>query len=150
LAVTAIRRQNDQHPLEGKNGVNSLRKLLEDMIEHRPLLTRQNYFLAEELVYDVGHLRRQREMQCMRIEGGASKLQAIPSERSSEMRHRQMDALCRVSAENRKPNDTVSEDILAFLRDRVTSACDKFEKFANSYLAHSATPESRIQKGTAE
>jgi len=58
---SAIRRLVDVYELEGKRGVFSLTGLLDDMMKHRYLMTRQALFDTEDLAYDYEPIRAEAE-----------------------------------------------------------------------------------------
>jgi hypothetical protein len=51
--MLAVRRQLDDDGLRGKRGVFSLRSLLDDLSEHRAILTRKNFFASVRSVMDI-------------------------------------------------------------------------------------------------
>jgi len=119
--LLAIRRLSDEYGLEGKKGVFSLASLIEDMRENACLFNRGNMFAAEGLEYDV----------------------------DSAERHIEIDELSGASAEKRSPGDTIRPQVFEGLKGKVTEVTEtsiKIRTYVHTFLAHSATPNSRAYK----
>lgn len=142
----AIRRLADGYTLAGDRGVYSLIAVLDDMEEHRDLLTRRNIYDAEELEYDDTAIQQ-------RFSDGLyhhHKTGEYPSNMppsglylQSTERHKHIDQLCGIVAANRSPGDQIPVSVIRNLRQRVKAVCDDVVEHVNKYVAHASTPESR-------
>jgi hypothetical protein len=143
--MLAVRRQLDDDGLRGKRGVFSLRSLLDDLSEHRAILTRKNFFASARSVMDIDAAIawEKAEFQKMIEEGSGSGWQSMAADPLSiRQLHETFDELSGVAATDRSPSDVVSEDVFVGLQYQV-SRIAKFIEPVNKLLAHAATPESR-------
>ena len=146
--LLAIRRQTDKAGLSGKRGVYSLMSLLQDIQDHRNLLTRENMLGAEGLLYvcdyDTLHEMDTRDFQRYTPDTAEwFSLDAYSVAEPSQQRHRELDDLCGVHADSRSPEDTVQDTVLEGLQDALVTPTRKLAVYVDKFLAHAATPESR-------
>ncbi|MFH0771879.1 MAG: hypothetical protein V1933_04605 [Candidatus Omnitrophota bacterium] len=125
----AVRRLIDAYKLaDPKRPVFSLIALLNDMKDNILLMTRENFFKAEGLDY-----------------AGDRPEADLSIYASATGRHTQIDVLCGVIENNRRPYDTVRKEVFDYYTEKIQDASKKFKDYADKYLAHSATPKSRCQ-----
>jgi hypothetical protein len=119
----AIRRLGDTFPLEGPKGVFSLAGLLRDLRTHAHLFTRNNMTQveAERADYPKFYLR---------------------------VRHEQIDEMSGVEQRHRADGDAVQGRVFDRLISRLKEASDELHQHADQFLAHAATPESRLRRKT--
>jgi hypothetical protein len=153
--VASIRRQMDStygidHP---KRGVHSIASLVADIREHRHLLTRANLFGCARLSMNVEAIE-QAEAEWMRqvaLADSTSTAFFVPPECDpdpSKSLHQRIDLLCEVAnAENRSSTDVVSERVFDAIQRRLDEI-NRIKDFATQFVAHSATPKSREERGT--
>jgi hypothetical protein len=115
--VAGIRRQTDNFGLYGKRGVFSLRSLLNDLSKKRLDFDRLTFIQMQNL------------NESDWVEG-------------SEVHYR-FDKLSRVLKEKRTNSDVFSDEILHQLQSKLDT-CNQITLYVDKYIAHSATPESRI------
>lgn len=150
--MLAIRRLTDTYPLErdrGKHDVYSLCALLEDMQSHASQMTRANIFAAEGRDYDVESVKRKADAYALEMVKKREEVYPEPRDldwEGLEQRHKEIDSLADVSADRRLQTDTVRPEILKCLKERVNGACDKFSLHVDKFLAHAASPKSRLDK----
>lgn len=121
--MLAIRRLVDSYPLSGDKGSLCLTAVLDDMIKHRHLLTRQLM---------CGLLRRKLPPHA------APMLIQVIDER--------IDALAGIDPSRRANSDTISETVLQNLKRRITDAAADVKTYVDKFIAHAATPGSRAVK----
>ncbi len=144
----AIRRLTDVAYELGdcKRGISSLSALLSDMKTNVSLITRENLFAVDNLEYDYEAVQqRQLEHSIEQSKKGVSAYW-IPAELDSHsvrLRHEQIDVLCGVNADQRKPSDIIRTEVFDFLIKRLKDASEDVNLRVNKYIAHAATPESR-------
>lgn len=61
-----------------------------------------------------------------------------------DLRHRHMDFLAGVESSKRQPDDEIREELLKNLRKKIFDPCENVIYHVNKYIAHAATPESRV------
>ena len=59
--------------------------------------------------------------------------------------HERIDRLTDTKSSDRRANDTIQEDVFVNLEGKVKTACEDIKDYANKFIAHAATPESRAQ-----
>lgn len=144
----SIRRLADKskYGLTGNKGIYSLYSLIDDISKRRTELTRESFFELRQIPYDYTNLQKgEKEFIAQQVKENKSGFR-IPSEFDWEVSaeaHAAFDRLCGVQAQNRKPHDIISEKIFARLKDRL-DLCSGITDFVDKYIAHSATPESRV------
>ncbi len=144
----AIRRLTDTaYALEDpKKGIFSLVALLSDMKANVFLMTRENLFLVEDLEYDYEVIQK-RELEYALEQSKSGKNACWTSFKGSShdirSRHEQIDALCGIGADQRKPSDIIRGEVFDYLIKRVNEASENVNLRVKKYIAHAATPESR-------
>lgn len=138
-------------PKRPKQGVISLRRLVDDVIANHGLLTRANFLALEGAPYDYESIRaKEVQAQLEKAQdgvtvfwtgGGGEQDWAL-----AERMHEQFDRLASVKPEARSPRDLVSKDLLArvdaALSDEVFEA---IRILRHKTLAHAADAFSRQQ-----
>lgn len=124
--------------------IHSLVALIDDIIKNAKLVTRASMMEAEGLPYDS----RERDEARVTFIKSTSGMKSfyIPSELDSELiheRHKQIDAITRVSPDARSPDDSLCTDSLQGLRNTLTKSAANFKNWGDKYVAHTATPTSR-------
>ncbi len=151
--MAAVRRLMDGYSLDGARGVYSLTGLLEDLRKHHHLLTRQAIFDAEGLQYDYEQIKQAAKNYSLERVNAGEKAWCMPSNlnwRRHEMRHQQIDRLTGADPLRRQPSDTVCKEIFGNLFNKVKSASRDIVDYVNKFIAHGATPESRLQANIDE
>jgi hypothetical protein len=109
-------------------------------------MTRANLFAVENLEYDPTEIQ-QRELEYAfeqpKSGKGAYSMAFKGSSHDITSRHDQIDVLCGISADQRKPSDIVREEIFDYLLKRIKDASEDVNLHVNKYIAHAATPDSR-------
>lgn len=136
----AIRRLLDKGASSGPKGVYSLRGLLDDMERNCDSLSRKAILCALELPYD--YINKKAELD----KGRNGSLQVMGPEHwacsRSEIMHRHLDSLTSADPSRRSPNDLVQPSFFHRLKTRLEKH-KAIGRFVDTFLAHSATPESR-------
>ena len=129
-----------------KKGIFSLVALLSDMKANISLMPRENLFSVEDLEYDYEAIQN-RELEHALEQSKSGKNACWTSFKGSShdirSRHEQIDALCGVGADQRKPSDTIRAEVFDCLIKRLEDASEDVNLRVNKYIAHAATPESR-------
>jgi hypothetical protein len=146
-AVTIRRLTDGGYDIDDpKRGIYSLGALIRDLLKHAPLFARENMFAAEHLPYDYVEIRR-RWFEYDRGRGDSREATFVPRELDwspSESRHEQIDRLAGVRQEERRPNDLCRVAVLDELTSRLKECAGDFKKYVDKFLAHAASPESRL------
>ena len=123
--MLAIRRLTDGYPIataKCKRDVCCITGVLDDMLEHAHLMTRENMLLVEaheeHTIPDLDRLRK-REL------------------------HEQMDLFAGVKADQRSPSDSVRPEVMKCLQKRVHDVSERFHVYVDKFIAHAASYESR-------
>ncbi len=134
--MTAIRRltDTDKYSLEGDKGVYSLTGLLNDILKHHELITRRSIFDAEHIEYDAATIERKPHCSFM----------------LHDLRHGHMDFLAGVDPSQRQPSNKIREILLRELKDKILTPCKEVIEHVNKFIAHAATPESRVTANAEE
>jgi hypothetical protein len=143
--MMAIRRLLDKETRPGERSVTSLWRLLDDMEKHVSMLTREHILDALGLPYEyektLGDIR---ERDCFT---GSVKPMVMGKDawvcKKSEYAHKCIDAFAGVRASQRSPGDAVRVAVIQWLKGRLQE-CKRIHKYVDKFLAHSATPESRV------
>jgi hypothetical protein len=149
LGVTKLTEKSDpKHP---KKGVISLRRLVDDLIANKGLLTRFNYLAIDGYPFDYAPVRdaqlapllAQENPEGILLRGGGEPAQDWMA---AERTHGQFDKLSGVAPAHRSPDDRVSDALL----DRLSAALDDdvFERIRtvrHKVIAHAADAHSRQQ-----
>ena len=144
----AIRRLTDAAYELGdpKKGISSLVALLIEMKANVPLITRENLFLIEGLEYDYEAIQnRELEHVLEQSKSGVSTCWTSFKGSSHDIRsrHEQIDALCGVDTDHRKPSDIIQGEVFDLLIKQIKEASKDVNLHVNKYIAHAATPDSR-------
>ena len=151
--IMSIRRLLDANTSCGKRSVSSLSRLLHSMLESRHLLTRANIIAVEGLPYDYERFNRDRLEEHSRGEPIHEEVEIaeIPADgHVSGMRHRVIDKLSGTKANHRSKADAVSQQLLTSLTGKLDAARQDIRTYADKFVAHAATPESRGAVGADE
>jgi len=135
--VLAIRRLLDR-----SKDVFSLRRLLDDIGKHRPLITREIYVCNDGLPYDSEAW----QSLPLGVEGKIWGIEAPEFGKylSSRVRHETFDHLSGVSATARQRGDLIREVVFQKLNKWLTnSSAEKLIRLSNKFFAHAATQDSR-------
>jgi hypothetical protein len=146
--AASIRRLADRsrYGLMGNKGIYSLYSLIDDISKRRTELTRESFLKLRRIPYDYTKLQQgEKEFIAQQIKENNSAFWIPPEldwEVSAEA-HATFDRLCGVQAQNRNQQDIISEKIFSRLKDRL-DLCSDITNYVDKYVAHSATPQSRI------
>jgi hypothetical protein len=134
--ILAIRKMLDRRP-----DVFSLRRLLEDIANHRLLITREIYVCHDGLPFDSAAWQSLPQG----IEGTLWGIQArgFSNYLASRARHEVFDRLAGVSPTDRKRCDRIRASVFQELRRLANDASKKLILLGNKFFAHAATPDSR-------
>jgi len=147
--MAAVRRLTDKSSWKGTKGVYSLSALLQDMLTHRKLLTREAIFASEGLEYDYEPIRQ----KYFEHKNKEKKPCWVPDEvwcHKHENRHKQIDRLAGVLAQDRQRGDTVREKVFKDLQNKIDKATEDVKCHVDKCIAHAATPGSREIVGADE
>jgi len=144
LAICKITDRSDNNP---KKGVISLRRLLDDIDNHRHLLTRENFVSYDGLPYDYAAVE-QAYIDSLTPEELAE-IRWVPTKGPeawglSDRMHSAFDELSGVAADERTPTDLIHEDVF-----KTVKACfdepilEKLRTNRNKFIAHAADKLSR-------
>lgn len=135
--VLAIRRL-----LDGRKDVFSLRRLLDNMTEHRELITRENYVCYDGLPFDSDAWQSQAEGVEVQIWG--IRAPGLHNFLGSQARHEMFDRLSGVSPTARQRGDLIKEDVFDKVKKLlVNSTAEKIVVLSHKFFAHAATGDSR-------
>jgi hypothetical protein len=139
-------------PKRPQKGVVSLRRLVDELLGHRALLTRENFLAAEGAPYDYAPIRAQ-AIKAMLERGKAGVAvewigEGEASWSLAERMHEQFDRLSNVEQGERRPGDLVSEDLLARLDAALKGEVfEKIRTVRHKTVAHAADAVSRPEDG---
>ncbi len=126
--------------VDSRKNTVSLRRLLEEIRRESRLLTRQLVFAVEGIEYDsTDSLRREKELFDDQERQGKSFMYGLPFEESPDRinsRHEQLDFLCEVSSDGRKPTDCMSDRLLQNLVNSLDAACGTIKDYVDKNIAH--------------
>ena len=121
--------------------VYSLYNLIEDMKKNSALLTRKNILAAHNLPYDYEKAMADFDKNTDYTQGAV----IVPREIGfSKQIHEQIDSMVGITADKRSPDDLLPDNILKQFDDKLASI-KELCRYVNKYIAHSATPRSRIE-----
>lgn len=135
--VLAIRRL-----LDGRKDVFSLRRLLDDLTDHRALITRENYVCHDGLPFDSEAWQLQAQGVEVQIWG----IQAPGLHRflASRLRHEMFDRLSGVAPAARQREDLINEEVFKKLKKLLLNdIAEKIVLLSHKFFAHAATADSR-------
>lgn len=115
---------------ENKFGVYSFVSVLKDMKEHADLLTREAILKAENSHLDLDDIPKN------------------DYSRRLHWKHRMddIDKLCNVTSENRKPHDHIPEQYFDRMNNELLKTSENVNNYVNKIIAHAATPSSINEK----
>jgi hypothetical protein len=133
------------HPVKG---TYSLTAVLNDVRKHRMFVTRSALVGLDGTGIDVAEVRRAEDAYLRSHPNVWCEVPPELNSRKAEGRHTEIDALCGVSPDQRTPDDHISESWLDDLVSHLKNAVGKLNVWANKFVAHLATPESRRAANT--
>lgn len=143
----AIRRLLDPERSHGKRGVHSLNRLLQDIAEQAPLLTRENILYAHDAPYDYEPIRDAAcDAAAQAAQSAGERVFTISGAGGlfrGEHWHLCVDELSGVPRNRRSRTDRVDHSVFDTIRQSLQRHCDALCRYAVKYVAHAATPESR-------
>jgi len=135
--VLAIRRL-----LDGRKDVFSLRRLLDDLTDHRELITRENYVCHDGLPFDSEAWQSQ--VQGMEVQIWGIQAPGLHNFLASRVRHEMFDRLSGVSPTARQRGDLIKEEVFDKLKKLLlNSTAEKIVVLSHKFFAHAATTDSR-------
>lgn len=135
--VFAIRRQLDK-----RNDVFSLRRLLDDMSDHRHLITRENYVCHDGLPFNSGAWQSQ--TQDIQVKMFGIEAPGLQKFLGSRVRHEMFDRLSGCSLTTRKRKDLIKPEVFERLgKWLVSSTAEKIVLLSHKFFAHAADVDSR-------
>lgn len=149
LGISKLVERSD--PKQPKKGVISLRRVIDDMVAHRHLLTRANYLALHDLPYDPEPARKAAFAKAIEKaeDGVAVYWEAVGGQEDysgSVDAHAQFDRLSGVSPDARQPGDLIAEATLKKLGDALDDDAFKvIRDYRHKVLAHAADAYSRKQ-----
>ncbi len=141
--VARIRRFYDNKRLNAKWGVYSLRSLIKDMYKYRNKLTREVYFHLREIPYDFTAIQEREKRFLEQVKGEAFIVPCELNWECSEEAHKIFDRLSGTTHPDRTPQDVIENKVFDRLQKNLDS-CKDVAKYVDNYVAHSATPQSRV------
>ena len=136
-------------PKHPKKGVVSLRRLVDELRAHRRLLTRENFLSQDNLPYDFEPVREAAFAAAVaKAENGVDfwhEAVGGPTDYdSARSQHELFDRLSGVNADQRQPNDLISESVLELLDKALNDPVfEAIKKFRHKTIAHAADAFSR-------
>lgn len=125
--VMAIRRLTDPVSYDPKKTVFSLPSIIDDMLEHADLITRENYVCHEGIKYEgISH-----------NEDGVNWMHWNRMQKN-------FDKLSNTQSTDRARNDKISTKILKGLKKRL-KVCESLRTYANKFIAHASHEKNRIK-----
>jgi len=135
--VLAIRRLLDR-----RRDVISLRRLFDDILDHKNLLTREVYTSYDGTPYNPDLWKELPQDTMTQIWG----IQApgLSNYQRAQYRHEKFDCLSGVSASERRRSDLIKDSVFDRLKQWLeTTTADKFIKLSHKFFAHAANMDSR-------
>lgn len=143
-SATIRRLVDTSFDLTGERGVYSLGALIEDIRKYRSELNRKIFFDLRIMPYDYAKIQ-EKEIEFLRKHRNG-KWNQIPQDLYWEPiaeTHRIFDRLSGVKPDQRSPSDLIDAQVLDRLIERLDE-CEHITSYVDKFVAHSATPESRI------
>ncbi len=137
--LVSIRRLNDKEISTGKRSVYSLYRLVRDMKNNHELLTRGNILAFNNWPYDYEKAKAEFERGTDCTKGYYPPLEIAHSENI----HRVIDSIKGISSDKRSSDDLLPDSILNQFEVELKDI-EELCKYVDKYIAHAATPESRI------
>ncbi len=133
--------------LDRTKGVNSLNKLIHDIENNAPLLTRENMLKVRGLEYDYEPTKtaaRKEASAEAQKQGKTAYMMSGAGWAKAECWHMSCDALCGTEEWQRSKADCPNKKQFTDLRNALTEECRAAMSYVNNYIAHAA-PEDRRQ-----
>lgn len=128
--------------LDKSKDVFSMRRLLDDMTEHRDLITRENYVCHDGLPFDSEAWQSQE--QGVEVQMWGIQAPGLGRFLGSRLRHEMFDKLSGVLPTARQRGDLIKEEVFEKLKNLlVNSTAQKIVLLSNKFFAHAATEDSR-------
>jgi hypothetical protein len=128
--------------LDGRKDVFSLRRLLEDISDHRQLITRETYVCHGGLPYDSEAWQSQ--AQTIEVQIWGIEAPGLGRFLGSRVRHEMFDKLSGVLPAARQREDLIKVDVFAKLKNLLmNSTAEKIVLLSHKFFAHAATEDSR-------
>lgn len=129
--------------------VISLSSILKDIRFQRQEFTRRRIFLANEIVYDEEQIKIKHEAYSNEKRKNGKYFYSVPRELwvyPTCCLHEQWDRLTEKTKDLRTENDTITDEKLKRLGEKINMIRKEIEIFANKFILHAATPMSRLAK----
>lgn len=144
--ATAIRRLTDRQPRDPTKGVISLRRLVADIKDYRPSITRELYVSYDGLPYDFASVH-DTWIDKKIVAGTLNGSEFLPTVGpaawgTSEMVHENFDKLSKCRPDTRSRHDLIAPEWFDWLDSRL-DVCDDIRKYTDKFVAHAAEPDSR-------
>lgn len=136
--LIALRRLLDK---DSNKSTCSLYRIIADMENNCHLVTRQVFFEAYDIEYDVEKIRKEYEEYCSKQQ--ANKTYTVPHRlcwETLEHRHTVFDKLSATDKSKRKPNDLIKKTIFEKLRRKLDHFRDDVVQYADDFIAHLSRP----------
>lgn len=143
LDICKITETSSSNPAKG---VISLRRLFDDILANRELVTRQNYVCFDGLPYDY---QAAKEQYHLRYPYQPDEYRRLPSEGPlawsfSANSHKTFDRIAKVDAASRQRWDVIGEDVLQTIEGWFNNpVLQRIRLFRNKYIGHAADSLSR-------
>ena len=133
--------------------VFSLQRLVQDMQQHRSLMTREAYLAIRRLPYDAAAAQTSCEQKAIAT-GQFQVFKSVDTEGSqawneSHRAHERFDTLAEIPASSRSRTDTIAPSRFQALSAKL-EACKGMWVFATKFIAHAADPSSRLHLSEPE
>ncbi len=129
----------------------SLYRIIADMGNNYHLITRQVFFDAYDIEYDVEKIRKEYEEYCNAQK--ANKTFTVPHRlcwETLEHRHTVFDKLSATDKNKRRPNDLIKKTIFEKLGHKLDHFHDDVVQYAHDFIAHLAKPSGQEGKPASE
>jgi hypothetical protein len=129
--------------LDPRKDVFSLRRLLDDMTDHRELSTRENYVCHDGLPFDSAAWQSQ--VQGVEVQIWGDHTPGLHRFLASRVRHEMFDRLSGVSPTTRQRGDLIREEVFEKLKKLLLNGtAEKIIVLSHKFFAHAATTDSRV------
>lgn len=128
--------------LDKSKDVFSMRRLLDDMTDHRELITRENYVSHDGLPFDSETWQSQ--AQGVEVQMWGIQAPGLGRFLGSRLRHEMFDKLSGVAPTARQRGDLIKNEVFQKLKNLlVNDTAQKIVLLSNKFFAHAATEDSR-------
>ncbi len=145
--VLDICKITDRSSNDPKKGVISLRRLLNNIRDHRHLLTRENFVSYDGLPYDYAASAQENIISLTREERGKVRWVSTTGpdgSGSSQRMHNAFDKLSGIAADKRTRTDIIHEDVFKTVESWFDAPIlQKLRTHRNKFIAHAADERSR-------